>query len=115
MNCKEYPADWRQISRNTIAAAGNRCELCFVPNHSIIVRQKYGWISDPVIIKASIIYGAKSTKIILTVHHIDGNKRNNSKHNRIALCQRCHLRLDREKHIRNRRARRHGNQEVLSL
>ena len=40
------------------------------------------------------------TKIVLTVHHIDSDKQNSEKQNLIALCQRCHCRLDLYKHMR---------------
>lgn len=63
---EEYPEDWEEIARKVKERAGWRCELCGVP-------------SGP--------------GQILTVHHLDRNKKNNSEDNLIALCQRCHLRL----------------------
>lgn len=91
----DYPKDWPEISRRVRVQAGDRCELCPAENG------KPHWKTG--------------SRVVLTVHHIDGNRRNNGKHNLISLCQRCHLRLDREKHIRNRKARRGGYQEKLEL
>jgi hypothetical protein len=45
------------------------------------------------------------TKIIITVHHIDSDKKNSHPLNLLALCQRCHLRLDLQKHIAKRKQR----------
>lgn len=79
---KKYPKEWSLISKSVIAKVNNKCELCNADNH------KPHWKTN--------------SKVVLTVHHIDGNKNNNSKYNLIALCQRCHLRLDLERHIENR-------------
>lgn len=38
----------------------------------------------------------------LTVAHLDHDKRNNRLKNLRALCQRCHLRYDIKRHVRNR-------------
>jgi len=78
MNKKDYPVNWKELSAETRKKAGNKCELCGKPN---------GSLSD------------RGTKVVLTVHHIDGNKLNNKPLNRIALCQKCHLRLDLAHHI----------------
>ncbi len=78
INKKEYYKDWDLISLAVRKKAKNLCELCGTEN------KKSHWKSG--------------SKVVLTVHHIDGKKRNNSCQNLIALCQRCHLRLDLEKH-----------------
>lgn len=92
---KKYPIDWPKISLAKREKTGFKCELCPAENG------KAHWKTG--------------SHVVITVHHIDGNKFNNSKHNLIALCQRCHLRLDRERHIRNRQARRHGHQLNLEV
>jgi len=61
-----YPINWKQISRWTINARGNKCETCGVKNHA----------------------GGK----ILTTHHIDYDPANNNPNNLVVLCQGCHLR-----------------------
>lgn len=104
INYKEYPENWKWLSRQVIADAGNKCELCYAPNHEYIVRldkkhtHPWGPIKERI-----LLTGEKPVKIILTVHHIDGDKQNSKKQNLIALCQRCHLRLDLLKHMRNRK------------
>jgi len=83
MDYSKYAKNWKEISKQTILNAENRCELCHAENG------KPHWLTG--------------SKVVLTVHHIDRDKKNNSKYNLIALCQRCHLRLDLELHISNRK------------
>jgi len=82
MNSKHYPKDWKSISKRIILRAENHCELCEAENG------KPHWKTG--------------SKVVLTVHHINFDKMDNSKYNLIALCQRCHLRLDLARHIANR-------------
>jgi hypothetical protein len=44
------------------------------------------------------------TRIILTIAHVDHDESNNADSNLLALCQFCHLHLDREDNLRRRRA-----------
>jgi 5-methylcytosine-specific restriction endonuclease McrA len=108
----EYPPNWKQISHAIIERANNKCELCGAPNNQIIFRpnKKHASMFDRTWYYNGEIcdHMGNLTKIILTVHHIDSNKENNSPLNLIALCQRCHLRLDLAKHIHNRRMKRLG-------
>jgi len=110
----EYPENWKWLSRQIIADAGNRCELCYAPNGELICRDKtaaYPWRLAENLDDAEF-QNNKITKIILTVHHIDGDKRNSTKQNLIALCQRCHLRLDLHKHMTNRKKSKFGWFEI---
>ena len=68
--CGEYiPAKERKELHNRVRAeAGNRCIRCNHPDDY-------------------------ATGHVLTVHHFDGNKSNNSWWNLMALCQRCHLKV----------------------
>jgi len=43
------------------------------------------------------------SKVVLTVHHLDFNPRNNERYNLMALCQRCHNRLDAKYRAKNRK------------
>jgi 5-methylcytosine-specific restriction endonuclease McrA len=71
---KLYPPNWKSISASTRICAGNKCEICDAKNG----------FPNPV----------TGSKVVLTVHHLDFNPGNNKPYNIIALCQRCHLRLD---------------------
>ncbi|GBR73977.1 hypothetical protein NO1_1228 [Candidatus Termititenax aidoneus] len=112
INYKEYHPQWKQISKAIVARGKNQCELCGAPNNQIVFRPVKGselprpWYFDGEVDDCG--YKGCYTKIILTVHHIDSNKENNSQLNLIALCQKCHLRLDLAKHIYNRRMKRLG-------
>lgn len=74
MDRRNYHPNWDGISDAIIQAADHRCELCGAQAGTFSIRGGY---------------------IVLTVHHIDGNPKNNSRQNLIALCQLHHLRLDR--------------------
>jgi 5-methylcytosine-specific restriction endonuclease McrA len=75
MDRKNYHPDWESIADSVVRKANHRCELCTA--------------------KAGGLHWLTRSLVVLTVHHIDGNQRNNHVENLIALCQRCHLRLDR--------------------
>lgn len=64
----EYSPDWPEIADRVRAEAGGQCIRCDHPD-------------DPV------------NGYALTVHHFDGNKSNNEWWNLMALCQRCHLKV----------------------
>ena len=110
MKIEDYPDNWKWLSAQVRKRNGGRCELCNAPNGEIVLRPKkqyaldwdQPWYHVEDIIPEYAIEFIK-TKIILTVHHIDGDKSNNSEQNLISLCQRDHLRLDLAKHMRNRK------------
>ena len=62
-----YPPDWKYISWKIKDRAGWKCEGC------------------------GVIHGPCPR--VLTTHHIDFNPQNSSDDNLIALCQRCHLKV----------------------
>jgi hypothetical protein len=102
---KQYPDNWKWLSKQVIKDANNKCELCYAPNKGVIVRNRntglYPWTFPMVIDEHNI--DSKLTLIVLTVHHINHDKKDNSKQNLIALCQKCHLRLDLAHHMKTRR------------
>ena len=63
-----YPDNWEQIATEIKDDAGWCCENCD-RFHNV------------------------ETGYMLTVHHLDGDKANCSHKNLVALCQRCHLRI----------------------
>jgi 5-methylcytosine-specific restriction endonuclease McrA len=95
----KYPANWKQISKQTIENAHNKCELCYAPNGVKVIRLK---ILEATFPWYETVRTKDFTKIVLTVHHIDCDPQNNHPYNLIALCQKCHLRLDKYKHFKNR-------------
>ena len=108
MKRAEYPENWEWLSRQVRKRNNGRCELCFAPNGFTVTRDQeaidgneYPWRH---VTETDLVDDVKTVKIILTVHHIDGNKKNSDERNLISLCQRCHLRLDLEKHMRKRKS-----------
>lgn len=80
---KKYPQNWEWLSKQIRIRANHQCELCAAPN------------GEP--------HWRTGSKVVLTVHHIDFDITNNKPLNLIALCQRCHLRLDICKKIEKRK------------
>jgi hypothetical protein len=63
-----YPKDWKDRALAVKEAAAWKCTKCGHPHD---VENGY----------------------VLTVHHMNGNKKDCSMSNLVAVCQRCHLRL----------------------
>jgi hypothetical protein len=98
-NLKRYPPDWREISRRIrFVRAQGRCECtgqCGLHDGERCVERDGIW--------AKFARG----KVVLTVAHLDHDTTNSDESNFAAMCQRCHLRLDRPQHQSNaRRTRR---------
>jgi len=78
----DYPPEWKtfEIQQQAYERAGWRCEHCgmeFVPGTTLA---RYAKRRD-------------GEFMVLTVHHIDGNKANCDWTNLLACCQRCHLHI----------------------
>lgn len=118
---KKYPPNWKtEIRPRILKRANNCCEFCKVPNYALIERGKYNGIfayqdMDGNIFNAEngeyinsdylgSLENPKGTKVILTIAHLDHDKENHdvSDDRLKALCQRCHLGYDMEKHQKNR-------------
>ena len=80
---KKYSPFWIIIRAKILARAGNCCELCGAPNY------KPHWKTG--------------SKVVLTIAHIDQDKNNNKDWNLLALCQRCHLKIDLPYKIKKRK------------
>lgn len=119
---ERYPADWPEIRAAILARAGNRCECtgecgecgnerqvdrrCNAPNGVLIQRNttlRWAWRRHE---HNGVCMGEPcgAVVVVLTIAHVDHNESNNDPSNLRALCQRCHLRLDREDNNRRRRA-----------
>lgn len=103
---KKYHPNWKQISQSIVRdRAKNHCELCLIKNASHVARSGDGldWFYCTAQDKERYsIYNYRVVKIVLTVHHIDYDIKNNKPYNLLALCQRCHNKLDMPLRIRNR-------------
>lgn len=114
----QYHPKWFLISRLTrFKRAKNKCEWCGVPNYELIYRDENGWHKAPEghYADAMALDGTKFTKTVLTVAHIDHNKKNNRFDNLVALCQKCHLGHDIGQHVANRKYGRNWKDNQLSL
>lgn len=120
----KYPKNWRsEIRPSILARAKNKCEECGIDNYAEGWRDKEGnfitWkeIEDALEnngydyfehelrhhLGKDWEFKKKATKIVLTISHQDHDIKNNDPENLKALCQRCHLRHDREHHAETRR------------
>lgn len=102
-NRVKYPPNWSEISLKVRSESGDRCEACRVCNRATGYR--YGPLKEFRSLSSTERSLAlrtlrdfwpelRFTKIVLTVHHLDGDPTNCDRDNLIALCQRCHLIAD---------------------
>lgn len=120
---KEYPPNWKtEIRPAVLKRAENKCEHCGVPNKALIHRFGKGpadWRFWPEGMESEAwsIDGLKSTKIVLTIAHLDHDKFNHDVDlSRLAaLCQRCHLLYDLPHNINNRKFGRNHKKNQLVI
>jgi len=79
---RDYPTNWKQIRKAILHRAGHRCELCNAENY------KPHWKTG--------------SKVVLTIAHMDDDLKNNKLYNLLALCQRCHNKIDLLRKIKKR-------------
>jgi len=111
---KEYPDNWFiEIRPAILKRANNCCELCFAPNGEKVVRYKNGrWFHN--VGNFEIDKNYKITKIVLTIHHIfENDKMTQDLLRMLALCQRCHLKLDMWKHVKKRKENKLKNKTLF--
>jgi len=93
-------AGWPEIRAKVLARAtleefcpeiepSTCCELCCVPNGRVVWR-------DPASPQWTVVdqTGWKPVKIVLTIAHLNQDPTDNRMVNLLALCQRCHNRID---------------------
>ena len=96
INYKDYHPKWRLISKLIrFRRAQNKCEQCNAMNY------------EP--------HPVTGSKVILTVAHMDRDKKNNRFDNLKALCQRCHLHHDIAQHVENRKYGRNWKRDQTKL
>lgn len=121
-----YPADWPAIRRAIRARAEERCECagecgdahdrgpigrgrhqCGAPNGARIVRDlrdpRVWWLELEAPRSEGVEARPKATRVILTVAHLNHVEDDNRPENLRAMCQRCHLQLDRADNQARRR------------
>lgn len=96
-NKHRYPEDWPLIRERVLTRAGHRCELCGAPDRKYIRRMKglgsvWRHVSN-VPAKMDDMFGAP-IRVILTTAHLDHSYVDHDDKFLLALCQRCHLKID---------------------
>ena len=94
-NKHRYPPDWPEILRRIrFVRAGGRCECAGECGHD------HGGRCPAINYQSHPVTGSK---VILTTAHLEPTPENCADDNLKAMCQRCHLALDRPIHDANRR------------
>lgn len=144
-NYKEYHPKWSLIRRLILKRAKNKCEACGVAHHAVGYRDERGkfhgtcgniyhdcsgvGLSYPSLKPLSFKEAKEMAEffndwpdglgkyivIVLTIAHLDHNKKNNRFANLKALCQRCHLLHDKSHHLENRKYGRKHREYQLKL
>ena len=92
-NRGRYPKNWKQIRNEILDRAEHRCEECGVANYSY----------------------RHTTRIVLTVAHLNHTPEDCRPENLRAWCQRCHLAYDRAHHQINSAATRRARKQTREL
>lgn len=130
-NRARYPKSWKQIRAAILERAGHCCERCKVPNRERIARGE-GRDEGTYMTNDAEVYDAdtgeslgqcrmsdytvsRMVDIVLTIAHLDHTPENCDPSNLQALCQRCHLRLDKDHHAANSAKTRHERKAIGEL
>ena len=87
-NKKRYPSNWKDIRKNILIRAENKCEFCGIENYTI---------------------RENGSKVVLTIAHLDHIPENCNPDTLRALCQKCHNQYD-AKHRAETRKRGKSNE-----
>lgn len=118
---KKYHPEWKtKIRPDILDRDDNKCKFCGVENGRIIHRKGKGindWVYWPEGMESEAwsLDGLKSTKIVLTIAHLDHDKINNDYENLAALCQKCHLGIDLKHHMANARETNRKKKKLQTL
>lgn len=83
INYKDYPENWEEIRQEILLRADGKCELCNAKN------------GEP--------HWKTGSKVVLTIAHINQIISDVRRYNLLALCQRCHNKIDMPYRVDNRR------------
>jgi hypothetical protein len=99
----KYHPKWNLISRLVKKRDGQQCTFCGARKGSYLVLPG-GGLSPINLVNARDFKrrGLEIVRISLSVCHLDGDSRNNRFHNLRTGCNRCHLKYDRNRHVRSR-------------
>lgn len=102
---KDYPDNWKEIRKKILQRAGDKCEECGIENYSYGYRNPDGsfYKLEGMELEVASLEKEKFIQIILTIAHLNHEPMDCRPENLKALCQRCHLNYDRNRHILNRK------------
>ena len=127
-NKLRYPKNWKEISLRIRARDENKCKFCGIENGKVGWRVPDGTfytarefsedyinpVHEKQLLKI-VERNQREIKIVLTVAHLDHVPENVDDGNLAALCQRCHLRYDKDQHRANSRKTREKKKGLISL
>lgn len=118
---KNYPPHWKELRAKVLLRAGNKCECtgeclsescrkarCNAPNGRVVQRKKTNqaeWAPALFLDAPETPELGKPFKIVLTTAHTCQDASCGDVEHLLALCQRCHLKLDSTQHVLTRKAR----------
>lgn len=132
-NKARYPSNWKEVRAAILERALHRCEQCNAPNGSIVVRGTAkddgtymlldgdGEVYDEEtgeylgLCKGSEYDVGRTSKVVLTIAHLDHVPEHCQPENLKALCQRCHLAYDAGHHRANAAATRKARKAIGDL
>ncbi|MDZ5456974.1 hypothetical protein [Azohydromonas lata] len=131
-NAGRYPADWPEVHRRICEREGYRCKHCGAPDRERIARGT-GKDAGTYMTSDAQVFDAETGEllteqyrhtdyeldhmvtIVLTVAHLDQVIEHGDDENLAALCQRCHLQLDRPFNLAKAWLTRHNGRGVSDM
>jgi len=103
---KLYPKNWKEIRATIIGRADDSCELCGIRNNMLVWRYRFNqarWNVDKGLAELYPTTFKSPIKSVLTIAHINQDPTDNRDYNLLALCQRCHNKIDMPYRVDNRK------------